>query len=358
SGRLRDDLIEGSEMIKGFDRIDGGELFHLLFMLDEGIREWRVAFTLERMLCLTFELLTCAIHPFPIVLGDWPSEALVHDAPIALSLLMFLRIYLVPRVVFMYSDVLNPSYQTIGSLNKIDLKFHFVLKVLMNRSPGKILLLFVLFVWVVASWTLSLCERQKHNSTNDFLTSMWLIPITFLTIGYGDMVPQTFCGKMICLVTGVTGVSCTALLIAVIVKKLELSKDEKLVQTFMQDIQLAKEVQKIAADLIGVTWLLYKYRRRQDCKKIRRYHREVLATVCRFRKAKLKQRKLRVLVTSMMDISKTQILLFDMNTRMMDSYSELERGLGALAAKVEALAGGFEDLRSLISEAFKQQLRE
>lgn len=32
---------------------------------------------------------------------------------------------------------------------------------------------------------------------------MWLISITFLSIGYGDMVPHTYCGKGVCLLTGI-----------------------------------------------------------------------------------------------------------------------------------------------------------
>ncbi|XP_078391901.1 intermediate conductance calcium-activated potassium channel protein 4-like [Cetorhinus maximus] len=329
-----------------------------LLMMDEGIREWRVFLTRERKLYLTLELLLCAIHPFPLALCTHPPDGWLRNLLIALSLLMFLRAYLVQRVTLMYSNVLNPSYQTIGSLSKINLKFHFVLKILMNRCPGKILLLFVLFIWLVGSWMLSLCEGQINNSTSNIFTSMWLIPITFLTIGYGDMVPVTTCGKLICLVTGVMGVSCTALVIAVIVKKLELSKDEKHVHNFMQDIQLVKEIQKVAADLIGVAWLLYKHRKIRDPKKIRRYHRDVLATVCRFRRAKLRQRKLREQVSSMMDISKMQLLLYDMNTRLTESCHGLEKKLGALATQVDSLAGGFEELRSLICETLKQQRRE
>ncbi|XP_041032710.1 intermediate conductance calcium-activated potassium channel protein 4-like [Carcharodon carcharias] len=329
-----------------------------LLMMDEGIREWRVVLTGERKLYLTLELLLCAIHPFPLILCMQPTDTWLRNVLIVLSLLMFLRAYLIQRVTFMYSNVLNPSYQTIGSLSKVNLKFHFVLKILMNQCPGKILLLFAVLIWVMGSWMLSLCERQINNSTSNILTSMWLIPITFLTIGYGDMVPVTICGKLICLITGVTGVSCTALVIAVIVKKLELSKDEKHVYNFMQDIQLVKEVQKVAADLIGVAWLLYKHRKIRDPQKIRRYHRDVLATVCRFRRAKLRQRKLREQVNSMMDISKMQLLLYDMNAKMTESYNELEKKLGALATKVDSLAGGFEEMRSLICETLKQQRRE
>lgn len=48
--------------------------------------------------------------------------------------------------------------------------------------------------------------RRYHNAqevTSTFLGAMWLISITFLSIGYGDMVPHTYCGKGVCLLTGI-----------------------------------------------------------------------------------------------------------------------------------------------------------
>uniref|UniRef100_A0A2H6NDG6 Potassium channel domain-containing protein n=1 Tax=Micrurus carvalhoi TaxID=3147026 RepID=A0A2H6NDG6_9SAUR len=74
--------------------------------------------------------------------------------------------------------------------------------------------------------------------------AFWLIPITFLTIGYGDVVPETVCGKVVCLFTGVMGVGCTALLVAVAADKLEFTRAEKHVHNFMMDIQCAKEVRE------------------------------------------------------------------------------------------------------------------
>ena len=40
----------------------------------------------------------------------------------------------------------------------------------------------------------------KHKN---LLNSMWMISITFLSIGYGDIVPNTYCGRGIAVTTGV-----------------------------------------------------------------------------------------------------------------------------------------------------------
>lgn len=40
----------------------------------------------------------------------------------------------------------------------------------------------------------------KHHG--NLLNSMWLIAVTFLAIGYGDLVPNTYCGRAICVASG------------------------------------------------------------------------------------------------------------------------------------------------------------
>jgi hypothetical protein len=40
----------------------------------------------------------------------------------------------------------------------------------------------------------------RHHG--NLLNSMWLIAVTFLAIGYGDIVPNTYCGRAICVASG------------------------------------------------------------------------------------------------------------------------------------------------------------
>ncbi|KAK5888789.1 potassium intermediate small conductance calcium-activated channel, subfamily N, member 3 [Ilyodon furcidens] len=111
---------------------------------------------------------------------------------------------------------------------------------------------------------------------------MWLISITFLSIGYGDMVPHTYCGKGVCLLTGIMGAGCTALVVAVVARKLELTKAEKHVHNFMMDTQLCKRVKNTAANVLRETWLIYKHTKlvkKIDHAKVRKHQRKFLQAI-------------------------------------------------------------------------------
>ena len=167
-----------------------------LFVIDHNQLDWRIAMTRPRVLGISLELLVCTIHPVVtywwspaeeevveeevdasslsqlLLDGDPPknfsaplclstrSLGPLRDVEILLTAMMFLRLYLVHRTILLHSKVLlNASYRTIGSLNKINFSFRFLLKVLMNKYPARTLLAFIVIFWILASWTLTLCER-------------------------------------------------------------------------------------------------------------------------------------------------------------------------------------------------------
>jgi hypothetical protein len=69
-----------------------------------------------------------------------------------------------------------------------------------------------------------------------------MIAITFLSVGYGDLVPNTYCGRAISVLSGIMGVSTSSMVVAVIARKLELTRAEHHVHVFMMDTQLTKRV--------------------------------------------------------------------------------------------------------------------
>ncbi|KAG8545427.1 hypothetical protein GDO81_020894 [Engystomops pustulosus] len=169
-------------------------------------------------------------------------------------------------------------------------------------------------------------------------SAMWLIPITFLTIGYGDMVPQTVCGKMICLFTGVMGVGCTALIVAVAAQKLEFTKAEKHVHNFMMDIRYTKQIKCAAANVLGEAWLLHRHTKQGDMSKIRLHQRELLGAIHIFRRRRIKHKNLKDQVNSMVDISKMQMIMTELDCNLNSSHQDLEKRIDQLDRKLDEIS--------------------
>ena len=140
-----------------------------LFMVDNGADDWRIAMTCERVFLISLELAVCAIHPVPghyrftwtarLAFTYTPSAA-EADVDVLLSVPMFLRLYLLGRVMLLHSKIFtDASSRSIGALNKITFNTRFVMKTLMTICPGTVLLVFSISSWIIAAWTVRVCER-------------------------------------------------------------------------------------------------------------------------------------------------------------------------------------------------------
>ncbi|KAI5622616.1 small conductance calcium-activated potassium channel protein 2-like isoform X1 [Silurus asotus] len=344
-----------------------------LFMVDNAADDWRIAMTYERIFFICLEILVCAIHPIPgKYTFTWTARLAFYytpsktdaDVDIILSIPMFLRLYLIARVMLLHSKLFtDASSRSIGALNKINFNTRFVMKTLMTICPGTVLLVFTISLWIIAAWTVRACERYHDNQdvTSNFLGAMWLISITFLTIGYGDMVPNTYCGKGVCLLTGIMGAGCTALVVAVVAKKLELTKAEKHVHNFMMDTQLTKRVKNTAANVLRETWLIYKNTklvRKMDHARVRKHQRKFLQAIHQLRSVKMEQRKLNDQANSLVDLAKTQNIMYDLISDLNERGEDTEKRIAVLETKLETLLSNLQALPGLISQLINQQQRD
>lgn len=54
------------------------------------------------------------------------------------------------------------------------------------------------------NWFRTIIQCRFHDDEHaNLLNSMWLIAITFLSVGFGDIVPNTYCGRGIAVSTGI-----------------------------------------------------------------------------------------------------------------------------------------------------------
>ncbi|KAJ3639893.1 hypothetical protein Zmor_003263 [Zophobas morio] len=341
-----------------------------LFMIDNCADDWRIAMTWQRICQITMELVICAVHPIPghyrfvwstklanKAGGDGLKKCVPYDVP--LSLPMFLRLYLICRVMLLHSKLFtDASSRSIGALNRINFNTRFVLKTLMTICPGTVLLVFMVSLWIIASWTLRQCERFHDEEHANLLNAMWLIAITFLSVGFGDIVPNTYCGRGIAVSTGIMGAGCTALLVAVVSRKLELTRAEKHVHNFMMDTQLTKRLKNAAANVLRETWLIYKHTRlvkRVNPGRVRTHQRKFLLAIYALRKVKMDQRKLMDNANTITDMAKTQNTVYEIVSDMSTRQDTLEDRLTTMEDKIVALQEQLELLPDLIANRIQAQ---
>ncbi|KAM6974145.1 small conductance calcium-activated potassium channel protein 1-like [Tautogolabrus adspersus] len=345
-----------------------------LYVHDIGAEDWRIAMTRERLALITLELAVVAIHPYPVGLLAYFEQTLHHIPPrlslseteleIVLALPMFLRLYLLGRAMMLHSRLFtDTASRSIGALNKIHFNTRFVGKTMMTTYPGTVLMIFSVSLWIVAAWGLHVCERHHNyrDLSSNYMEALWMVSVTFLSIGYGDVVPHTYCGRTLCLLTGIMGAGCTVLVVAVVARKLELTRAEKHVHNFMMDSHITKRIKISAANVLRETWLIYKHTklsRERDHTRVRMHQRKLLLAIHQLRRVKMEKRTLIDQANTLVDLCKVremQTLMYDVLYEVQGCRTELKSHIQSLDKHVEELREGSRILMPLLSSTLSTQ---
>ena len=247
-----------------------------LRIISQGHNSWKLAIAWQDVAKLAAELSICAIHPLPfsskasipMYVSDVDEihriNILMFPLNSMFTVLMFLRIYLLGRFLVVHSDLFcDTTVQSLGAMSNVNINAQFVFKALMSSMPGLCLIAIMGTTLFVNSYSLRLCEYYTLGDHQDtfFMQAIWMTCVTFLTLGYGDIVPRTTCGRVLAIGTGLMGVGIMALCVAVLSRKLEQSRGEKYVHTFVQQIRMDKQYKNAAAKVITQALTLWRLRR-------------------------------------------------------------------------------------------------
>lgn len=177
-----------------------------------------------------------SIHPF------WAAKNIV-------TFVEFPELYffMLTRVMFFYRASIVKSalffsakVETVASLNRVSTgalnyeNTRLILRSAMAKKSAQIMFFVVSILWVSVAWCISLAEIQynivhKHNTgIEDFISCLWLVPITFTTIGYGDFAPKSGFGRCFCILLAICGAFSTAILIGLMNDKLAMTRRERM----------------------------------------------------------------------------------------------------------------------------------
>ncbi|CAF1354511.1 unnamed protein product [Adineta ricciae] len=309
-----------------------------LYSVDNSFDHWRIGLKKSRVFLIFLEAFICFIHPIP---GYYPapSEATCANSMIvpnplaksyltmnvALGLPMFARVYLLCRFIRFHSSFTrNVSAQSLGGLNQVSFDLLCLIRIYLTRWPVRCLLGFCIAVFFIGSWSLRACNYTTSFEHLSLFDAMWLFIVTFTTVGYGDLIPLTYCGRSIAAITALIGVLSTALLISVLADRLQLTRSEKYVHNYVSGVDLAKERKIQAANVIKFTIKLWYLKRTRQSKRSSEYikiERRLFRSMHHNQQLKQKQSKL---VDSCLSFPEIMTLQRDVNKRTIETSRMLE----------------------------------
>eukprot|EP00092_Neocalanus_flemingeri_P049340 GFUD01056669.1.p1 GENE.GFUD01056669.1~~GFUD01056669.1.p1 ORF type:complete len:158 (-),score=31.43 GFUD01056669.1:94-567(-) len=150
------------------------------------------------------------------------------------------------------------------------------------------------------------------------------------------------------------GAGSTALLVAVITRKLELTRAEKHVHNFMMDTQQTKRLKNAAANVLRETWLIYTHTKlvhRIVHSRVRTHQRKFLLAIYALRKVKLDQRKLMDNANTIADMAKTQNSVYEMVSDVNNRQYIMEERLTCLEEKMSNIQRTLELLPDMLTRS-------
>lgn len=353
-------------------------LHYKLHMLDNTMDDWRLVVSAHKVAMFCLEIVVCLIHPVPAAwefvivtpasdaLSSSPpssSDASEADAPpklssdVVLSLPMFLRLYLFCRVLLLRSKLFaDARSQSLGALNKAKFNFYFVFKSLMYIHPVYCLAFIVGGIFCINAWAMRLCEVDHKTLRADYLNALWLIAITFTSVGYGDVFPETYCGRFISVTTGMLGAGCTALTVAVLAQKLELSRAEKCVNNFVIEMELVKQHKAAAANIIRHGWRVYKAKRGGLDLEMRLSQRRLLRAIAELHAVRSEQRKMIDNQVTVLELHRNQRSIMASVDCLGDKQLDIETQIDEIKAQVCSIGGKLDELVRIM--AARKERRE
>lgn len=181
-------------------------------------------------------------------------NSVYHIDSILLSL-MFLRIYFLPRVYGeCLSEFASDAAYALERFNRVTLDQTFIVKHVIAYSLDNIVYVFFIEVAIFA-YLMMVFERPTDGGALQYYANcVWLTVITMTTVGYGDLYPTTFLGRVVSIMASITAVIMLAVTINLVISKLSLTRPEEKVIEVMDRISLRKSL-KLQAVIVIQRWL-------------------------------------------------------------------------------------------------------
>ena len=217
------------------------------------------------------ELMICIIHCPPGVDHEMSFKqlrgTLVLSLDAMLTTLMLLRVYIVFRLVRIYSRWANDHADECCQMFGCNSSTLFVLKSLFKERPFLTLGVSMCLSITIFGFATRTFERPYNDDNGrkmdfDYVwNAMWMIVITMTTVGYGDFFPQTHMGRFVVVIACFCGVFLVSMMVVTLTESSEFSKSERRAYEILSRLKAKDESKHYAERAVKEAVLYYRLKR-------------------------------------------------------------------------------------------------
>ena len=194
--------------------------------------------------------------------GELLNVYFIYNLNAIFSIFVIAKCYLILRVYTLYSRWTSDSANSIGNKYNVKVGLHFALKAELKNRPYTMLTIataiaLAILAFAVRTFEYGIVEPENtyvnlkgDNDLQELQNCFWLIIVTMITVGYGDMFPKSHFGRFIVIIAAIIGMLLVSLIVVSLAVLTEFTDEEKKAYNVIKKIQADSSAFQKAANVI------------------------------------------------------------------------------------------------------------
>lgn len=209
------------------------------------------------------ELIIHLFHPVLLL-----NENSTHFIFVFLEIFIFTRLYMISKLIYVFSSAYTCREEILSS--NIELRrtgspitVNSTLKMMYFSYPSLLTLCLMFLILAVTGFIVFLAERTTQPTIDkfgDLSNCYWFTFVTFLTIGYGDLVPKSVFARMVSIFIGASGITVITVVNGIITNLMVQSREQRFVSEYLQLVESTTKSRIAAVQVIKCAWRFYRAR--------------------------------------------------------------------------------------------------
>lgn len=235
------------------------ELVHIQYDIEtQHVNLEETLITSKRYISLLIYFIFFFIHPSHLFYGitvtmgkDINGNNCVYSLNSIFVSLLLLRGFFVIKPILFPAKFYDPEASYGCRQYNFKSNAMFSLKCQARYSSLKLYTLTLMFEWFTLAYVLRIYERPANNIFDNYFDALWFIMETMTTVGYGDIIAQTLGGKIISIISCVSGVFLVSMVIVTVTTTLTLAPHEYSMLAILKKTEHLEKEKLLAGTIIA-----------------------------------------------------------------------------------------------------------